>query len=140
MHMASGISLVTPVGKVPNMKALKLPFLSYDDVLRNLDAVIDLTHVTPNIRDLLGYVLQGRPRNCASFVQLLISQKRSIGRTKNQVLKELIPLWYNNICSDMAEYLETACNILVQVVSIQRKQLWMFLDFVFFIIKITGKL
>jgi hypothetical protein len=89
---------------------LKLPFLSHDDVLRNLDSTIDLTHVAPNICDLLGYVLQGRPRNCASFVRLLTSKKRSIGGTKNQVLKELVPLWYNDICSDMAKYLETACE------------------------------
>ncbi|CAG8485740.1 11980_t:CDS:1, partial [Acaulospora morrowiae] len=57
MHMASGISLVTSVGKVSNLYAhivLKLPFLSHDDVLRNLDAVIDLTDVTPEIRDYLG--------------------------------------------------------------------------------------
>ncbi|GBB96505.1 hypothetical protein RclHR1_02770007 [Rhizophagus clarus] len=113
MHMASGISLVTSVGKAPKMKAhivLKLPFLTHDDVLRNLDAVIDMTHVTPNVRDLLGYVLEGRPRNCASFVRLLTSKKRSIGGTKNQVLKELVPLWYHNICSDMARYLEIACE------------------------------
>ncbi|CAB4410769.1 unnamed protein product [Rhizophagus irregularis] len=113
MHMASGISLVTSIGKFPRMHAhivLKLPFLLYDDVLRNLDAVFDMTHVMPNIRDLLGYVLQGRPRNCASFVQLLITRNRSIGKTKNQVLKALIPLWYNNMCSDMAKYLLTACE------------------------------
>ncbi|CAG8777566.1 1882_t:CDS:1, partial [Acaulospora morrowiae] len=70
MHMASGISLVTSVGKAPYLDAhiiLKLPFLSRDDVLRNLDAVIDLTDVTPEIRDYLGHVLRGRPRNCASF-------------------------------------------------------------------------
>ncbi|CAI2188342.1 16004_t:CDS:2 [Funneliformis geosporum] len=113
MHMASGLSLVTSVGKDPKRKAhivLQLPFLSHDDVLRNLDAVIDLTHVTPNTRNLLGYVLQGRPRNCALFVRLLTSKNRSIGITKNQVLKELVPFWYNRICSDMAKYLETACE------------------------------
>jgi hypothetical protein len=113
MHMASGLSLVTSVGKAPKRKAhivLQLPFLSHDDVLRNLDTVIDLAHVAPNICDLLGYVLQGRPRNCASFVRLLTTKKRSIGGTKDQVLKELVPLWYNVICSDMAKYLETACE------------------------------
>ena len=62
MHMASGISLLTSVGKVPNLHVhivLKLPFLSHDDVLRNLNAVIDLTHVTPEILNFLGYILRG---------------------------------------------------------------------------------
>ncbi|CAG8640318.1 11576_t:CDS:2, partial [Funneliformis caledonium] len=113
MHMASGISLITSVGKVPNLHThivLKLPFLSHDDVLRNLDAVIDLTHVTPETRNLLGYILRGRPRNCASFVQLLISKQRSNGRAKDLVLQEFIWSWYNKICSDMAKYLENACE------------------------------
>ncbi|PKY60227.1 hypothetical protein RhiirA4_550583 [Rhizophagus irregularis] len=120
MHMASGISLVTSIGKFPDMKAhivLKLPFLSHDDVLRNLDNVIDLTHVTPSIRDHLGYVLQGRPRNCASFVRLLISKNRSIGETKNQVLQKLIPLWFCNICFDMTKYLEIACGYIRKRIS-----------------------
>ncbi|CAG8616496.1 15720_t:CDS:2 [Funneliformis mosseae] len=71
MHMANGISLITSAGKVPNLHThivLKLPFLSHDDVLQNLDAIIDLTHVTPETCNLLRYILRGRPRNCASFV------------------------------------------------------------------------
>ncbi|CAB4440545.1 unnamed protein product [Rhizophagus irregularis] len=114
MHMTSGVSLVTSIGKEPNRKAhivLKLPFLLPDDVLRNLDTILDMTGVTPNTRDLLGHVLQGRPRNCASFVRLLILKERSIG-TKNQVLQELIPLWHNNTCSDVAKYFETTCEYL----------------------------
>jgi hypothetical protein len=61
IHMASEISHITTIGKISNIKAhivLKLPFLSHNDVLRNLDNVIDLTHVTSSICDLLGYVLQ----------------------------------------------------------------------------------
>ena len=62
MHMASGISLVTSVGKDSNLQThivLKLPFLSHDDVLRNLDAVIDLEHVKTENRELLGNLLMG---------------------------------------------------------------------------------
>ncbi|PKY38074.1 hypothetical protein RhiirA4_536974 [Rhizophagus irregularis] len=113
MHMASGISLVTSIGKFPDTKVhivLELPFLEPDDVLRNLDNVINLTQITPSIREHLGFVLRGRPRNCTSFVRLLISKNRSIGGTKNQVLQELIPVWHHKICSDMAKYLETACE------------------------------
>ncbi|CAG8568829.1 810_t:CDS:2 [Funneliformis mosseae] len=113
MHMASGISLITSVGKDPNLQThivLKLPFLSPDDVLRNLDAVIDLEHVKTETRELLGNLLMGRPRNCASFVRLLISTPRSNGKTKDQVLRELIPLWQHEICSSMADYLANACE------------------------------
>ncbi|CAG8594823.1 3640_t:CDS:2 [Funneliformis caledonium] len=101
--------------QVPNLHThivLKLPFLSHDDVLRNLDAVIDLTHVTPETRNLLGYILRGRPRKCASFVHLLISKQRSNGRTKDLVLQEFIWSWYNKISYDMAKYLANACEYL----------------------------
>ncbi|CAB4386598.1 unnamed protein product [Rhizophagus irregularis] len=40
----------TGVGKVPGLSAhivLKLPFLLQNDALRNIDAVIDLTDITP---------------------------------------------------------------------------------------------
>ncbi|CAB4410823.1 unnamed protein product [Rhizophagus irregularis] len=113
MHMASGISLITSVGKDPNLQThivLKLPFLSPDDVLRNLDAVIDLENVKTETRELLGNILMGRPRNCASFVRLLILTPRSNGKTKDQVLRELIPLWQHEICSSMADYLANACE------------------------------
>ncbi|CAG8705902.1 16658_t:CDS:2, partial [Funneliformis caledonium] len=113
MHMASGISLLTSVGKVPNLHVhivLKLPFLSHDDVLRNLDAVIDLTHVTPEILNFLGYILRGRPRNCAFFVRMLISTQRSNGKTKDLVLREVIQLWYDDIFSGMEKYLKNACE------------------------------
>ncbi|RGB24210.1 hypothetical protein C1646_676537 [Rhizophagus diaphanus] len=113
MHMASGISLVTSVGKEPSLQThivLKLPFLLHDDVLWNLNAVIDLTHVTPETCGLLGNLLKGRPRNCASFVRLLISTQRSNGKKKDQVLRELILVWQDRICSSMADYLENACE------------------------------
>ncbi|CAB5215226.1 unnamed protein product [Rhizophagus irregularis] len=76
LHMATGIPLVASMGKTQSLHAhivLKLLFLSHDDVLWNLEAVIDLTDVTPKTRDILGYFLRGRPRNCASFVRELIS-------------------------------------------------------------------
>ncbi|CAG8724307.1 12869_t:CDS:2, partial [Acaulospora morrowiae] len=118
MHMSSGISLVTSVGKNRGLKdhiVLKLPFLSHNDVLRNLNAVIDLTDVSPKILNFLGCLLRGRPRNCASFVRLLISERISINRTKDQKTQEitkLIKKWYEMICKDMAEYLENACKYL----------------------------
>ncbi|CAG8779649.1 6460_t:CDS:1, partial [Acaulospora morrowiae] len=95
MHMSSGISLVTSVGKKRGLKdhiVLKLPFLSHNDVLRNLNAVIDLTDVSPKILNLLGCLLRGRPRNCASFVGLLISERISVNRTKDQKNQEIIKL------------------------------------------------
>jgi hypothetical protein len=113
MHMASGVSLVTSVGKEPSLQThilLKLPFLLHDDVLRNLNAVIDLEHVTPETCDLLGNLLKGRPRNCASFVRLLISTQRSNGKKKDQVIRELIPVWQDGIRSSMAVYLGNACE------------------------------
>ncbi|PKY20772.1 hypothetical protein RhiirB3_434161 [Rhizophagus irregularis] len=84
LHMATGIPLVASMGKTQSLHAhivLKLLFLSHDDVLWNLEAVIDLTDVTPKTRDILGYFLRGRPRNCASFMS-----------------------------TDIADYLEDACN------------------------------
>jgi len=87
MHMASGISLVTSVGKVQGLHAhivLKLPFLTRDDVQRNLDTVIDMRDVTPETCNFLGFLLSGRPRNCASFVRMLISERESKNRTKDQ--------------------------------------------------------
>jgi hypothetical protein len=105
--------LITSVGKVPNLHVhivLKLPFLSHGDVLRNLDAVIDLTHVTPEILNFLGYILRGRPRNCAFFVRMLISTQRSNGKTKDLVLREVIQLWYDDILSGMEKYLKNACE------------------------------
>ncbi|CAG8596153.1 22448_t:CDS:2 [Racocetra persica] len=115
MHMASGISLVTSVGKVQGLHAhivLKLPFLSQNDVLRNLDTVIDLADVTPKTRDYLGYILRGRPRNCASFVRKLISERESTNRTKDQEIRELICSWFERMSHDMAIYLENACKSL----------------------------
>ncbi|CAG8633928.1 12355_t:CDS:2, partial [Acaulospora colombiana] len=118
MHMSSGISLVTSVGKKRDLKdhiVLKLPFLSHNDVLRSLNAVIDLTDVSPKILNLLGCLLKGRPRNCASFVRLLISERISVNRTKDQKNQEIIKLiekWYKMICEDMADYLENACKYL----------------------------
>ncbi|CAG8703464.1 12322_t:CDS:2, partial [Racocetra fulgida] len=115
MHMASGISLVTSVGKVQSLHAhivLKLPFLSQNDVLRNLDTVIDLTDVTPKTRDYLGYILRGRPRNCASFVRKLISERELKNRTKDQEIQELICSWFERMSHDMAIYLENACKSL----------------------------
>ncbi|CAG8499656.1 3005_t:CDS:2 [Scutellospora calospora] len=115
MHMASGISLVTSVEKVQGLHAhivLKLPFLSQNDVLRNLDTVIDLTDVKPKTRDYLGYMLRGRPRNCASFVLKLISERESKGRSKDQELRELLCSWFKQISHDMAVYLENACKSL----------------------------
>lgn len=90
MHMTSGISLVTSVGKVPGWFAhivLKLPFLSQNDIPRNLDAVIDLTDVTPKTHDYLGYILRGWLRNCASFVWKLISEQESKNKTKDQEMR-----------------------------------------------------
>ncbi|CAG8562979.1 4984_t:CDS:1 [Acaulospora colombiana] len=109
MHMSSGISLVTSVGKDRGLKdhiVLKLPFLSHNDVLRNLNAVIDLTDVSPKILNFLGCLLRGRPRNCASFVRLLISERISVNGAKDQKNQEIIKLiekWYKKICADMAE-------------------------------------
>ncbi|CAB5217452.1 unnamed protein product, partial [Rhizophagus irregularis] len=85
LHMATGIPLVASMGKTQSLHAhivLKLLFLSHDDVLWNLEAVIDLTDVTPKTRDILGYFLRGRPRNCASSL----------------------------LSTDIADYLEDACN------------------------------
>ncbi|PKC02830.1 hypothetical protein RhiirA5_424665 [Rhizophagus irregularis] len=51
----------TGVGKVPGLSAhivLKLPFLLQNDALWNIDAVIDLTDITPKTR------IKRRPRNC----------------------------------------------------------------------------
>ncbi|CAG8727538.1 12589_t:CDS:2, partial [Acaulospora morrowiae] len=118
MHMSSGIFLVTSVGKIRGLKdhiVLKLPFLSHNDVLRNLNAVIDLTDVSPKILNFLGCLLRGRPRNCASFVGLLISERISVNKTKDQKNQEIIELlekWYKMIRMDMAEYLENACKYL----------------------------
>jgi len=114
MHMASGISLVTSVGKeeLHDHIVLKLPFLSHDDVLRNLDAVIDLKNVSPRILNYLGYLLKGRPRNCASFVQMLISMRVSTDRTKDQEILKLVELWFEKICTDMARYFKNACEYL----------------------------
>ncbi|GBB93936.1 hypothetical protein RclHR1_02260001 [Rhizophagus clarus] len=112
MHMASGISLVASVGKADSLNAhivLKLPFLSQNDVLRCLDAVIDLTDVTTKTRNCLGHILKGRPRNCASFVRMLISERESKNRTKDQEIQELLFLWFERIRLDMAVYLENAC-------------------------------
>jgi len=89
---------------------LKLPFLSHDDVLRNLEAVIDLTGVTSKIRNYLGYVLRGRPRNCASFVQKLISERESTNRMKDQEMQELLHSWNVKMSLDLAEYLEDTCK------------------------------
>ncbi|POG82166.1 hypothetical protein GLOIN_2v1470140 [Rhizophagus irregularis DAOM 181602=DAOM 197198] len=64
----------TGVGKVPGLSAhivLKLPFLLQNDALWNIDAVIDLTDITPKTR------IKRRPRNCASFVQKLILMRES---------------------------------------------------------------
>ncbi|CAB4431593.1 unnamed protein product [Rhizophagus irregularis] len=113
MHMASGISLVTSIGKVPGSHAhivLKLPFLSQNDVLRNLEAVIDLTNVTPETCNYLIYVLRGRPRNCASFVRKLISERKSMNRTKDQEMRKLIRSWVVDMSSDMADYLDDTCK------------------------------
>ncbi|GBB89088.1 hypothetical protein RclHR1_15760004 [Rhizophagus clarus] len=112
MHMASRISLVTSVGKAEGLNAhivLKLPFLSQNDVLRNLDAVIDLTDVTNKICNCLRHILKGRPQNCASFVQMLTSEWESKNRTKDQEIQELLSLWFKKLRFDMAEYLENAC-------------------------------
>ncbi|CAI2184958.1 17720_t:CDS:2 [Funneliformis geosporum] len=116
MHMASGISLVTSIGKVQSGSqahiVLKLPFLTQNDVLRNLDIIIDMRDVTPETRNYLGFILRGRPRNCASFVQMLISKRESKNRTKDQEMRELLPLWYEKISNDMGVYLENACKSL----------------------------
>ncbi|CAB4404858.1 unnamed protein product [Rhizophagus irregularis] len=113
MHMASGISLVTSIGKIPGSHAhivLKLPLLSQNDVRRNLEAVIDLTGVTPETYNYLIYVLSGRPRNCASFVRKLISERKSTSRTKDQEIRKLIRSWLVEMSCDMAEYLENTCK------------------------------
>ncbi|CAB4432939.1 unnamed protein product [Rhizophagus irregularis] len=113
MHIASGISLVTSVGKTPGLHAhivLKLSFLSPDDVLQNLDTVINLTDVTPKTRFSLGYFLKGRPRNCASFVKQLILDRVSEGITKDQEIQKFLRLWFGNMSLDMAKYLKNACT------------------------------
>ncbi|CAG8614669.1 12116_t:CDS:2 [Acaulospora morrowiae] len=118
MHMSSGISFVTSVGKKRDLKnyiVLKLPFLLYNDILQSLNAVIDLTDVSLKILNLLGCLLKGRPRNCVSFVRLLILEWISVNRTKDQKNQEIIKLlekWYKMICEDMADYLENACKYL----------------------------
>ncbi|CAB4410810.1 unnamed protein product [Rhizophagus irregularis] len=93
-----------------NENYISLPFLSHDDVLRNLEAVIDLTDVTPKTRDILGNFLKGRPRNCASLVRELISNRKPTNRTKDQEMRELIRSWFEKMSTDMADYLEDACN------------------------------
>ncbi|CAG8767701.1 679_t:CDS:1, partial [Acaulospora morrowiae] len=115
MHMASEISLVTSIGKVESLRAhivLKLPFLLQNDVLRNLDTVINLTDVTHKTRECLGYILRGRPRNCASFVRKLISERELKNMTKDQEIRELIHGWFERMALDMAVYLEDACSFL----------------------------
>ncbi|GBB97806.1 hypothetical protein RclHR1_30730001 [Rhizophagus clarus] len=113
MHMASGISLDTSIGKVQGSHAhivLKLPFLSQNDVQRNLEAVIDLTDVTSKTYNYLIYVLRGRPRNCASFVRKLISERKSSNRTKDEEIRKLIRSWLVCMSSDMANYLDDTCK------------------------------
>ncbi|CAG8594865.1 7108_t:CDS:2, partial [Acaulospora morrowiae] len=94
---------------------LKLLFLSHNDVLRNLNAVIDLTDVSPKILNFLGYFFKERPWNCTSFVGLLISKQILVNRTKDQKNQEIIELlekWYKMIRMDMAEYLENTYKYL----------------------------
>jgi hypothetical protein len=113
MHMASGISLVTSIGKAHGLHAhivLKLLFLSHDDVLRNLDAVIDLKDVAPKTCEYLGYILKGRPRNCASFVRKLISERELTNKTKDQEIRKLLRSWVEDMSFDMANYLENTCK------------------------------
>ncbi|PKY40633.1 hypothetical protein RhiirA4_538971 [Rhizophagus irregularis] len=115
MNMTNGISPVIGVGKIPSSHAhivLKLPFLTRDDVQRNLDTVIDMRDVTPETCNFLGFHLSGRPRNCALFVRMLISERKSRNRTKDQEMHELISLWYAKISNDMGTYLENACKSL----------------------------
>ncbi|CAB5391819.1 unnamed protein product [Rhizophagus irregularis] len=120
LHMATGIPLVASMGKTQSLHAhivLKLLFLSHYDVLRNLEAVIDLTDVTPKTRDILGYFLRGRPRNCASFVRELISNRKPTNRTKDQEMRVLIRLWFEKMSTDIADYLEDAFQACHKTVS-----------------------
>ncbi|CAG8607187.1 15365_t:CDS:1 [Acaulospora colombiana] len=113
MNIASEISPSPSIGKFHGLGAhivLKLPFLSQDDVLRNLDAVIDLTDVSPKTRDYLGCILRGRPRNCASFVRMLVSERESKNRTKDQEILELLDSWSKKLSFDVATYLENVCK------------------------------
>ncbi|CAG8766882.1 44448_t:CDS:2, partial [Gigaspora margarita] len=118
MHMSSRISYVTSVGKDQSLKdhiVLKLLFLSHNDIVQNLNAVIDLTDVSPKILNFLGCLLRGRSQNYASFVRLLISEQISVDRTKDQKNQEIIKLiekWYKMIRADMAKYLKNACKYL----------------------------
>ncbi|CAB4473551.1 unnamed protein product [Rhizophagus irregularis] len=61
MHMSSGISLVTSVGKEPSRAVhlvLKLPYLSPDDVTKVLDTVINMEGVSPETLLYLGNILK----------------------------------------------------------------------------------
>ncbi|RUS18083.1 hypothetical protein BC937DRAFT_89164 [Endogone sp. FLAS-F59071] len=113
MHLAGGVSLVTSVGKIGGnhqvQVILKLPFLTPKDVLRNLDAVIDLQGVTNSTRNYLGTMLQGRPRSCAFFIKLL-AQTRSTRESKEEEIRELINTWHKEMCSGMADYLRETCE------------------------------
>ncbi|CAI2172414.1 3942_t:CDS:2 [Funneliformis geosporum] len=70
--------------EVPDLHAhivLKLPFLSHDDILQNLDA-------------------------------LLITEQKSNDKTKDQVIREHIQLWYKHICSDIWKLRVNLLNLL----------------------------
>ncbi|PKY55352.1 hypothetical protein RhiirA4_548690 [Rhizophagus irregularis] len=63
MHMSSGLSLVTSVGKFDAPRkvhlVLKLPYLSPDDVIRVLNTVINVDGVSPETLSYLGNILKG---------------------------------------------------------------------------------
>jgi hypothetical protein len=65
MHMSSGLSLVTSVGKFDAPRkvhlVLKLPYLSPDDVIRVLNTVINVDGVSPETLSYLGNILKGQP-------------------------------------------------------------------------------
>ncbi|RUS14307.1 hypothetical protein BC937DRAFT_94031 [Endogone sp. FLAS-F59071] len=114
MHLARGLSLVQSgferIGGAHQVQViLKLPFLTPKDVLRNLDAVIDLQGVTNSTRDYLGTMLQGRPRSCAYFIKLL-AKTRSTRESKEQEIRELIKTWHKEMCASMAKYLRETCE------------------------------
>ncbi|RUS22580.1 LOW QUALITY PROTEIN: hypothetical protein BC937DRAFT_88367, partial [Endogone sp. FLAS-F59071] len=115
MHLARGLSLVTSVGKIGAIHRvqaiLKLPFLTPNDVLRNLNNTINLQGVTDGTRNYLGIMLQGRPRGCAYFIKLL-AERRSTQGSKEQEIRELIKIWHQRMCTDMAKYLRNTCELL----------------------------
>ncbi|POG54464.1 hypothetical protein GLOIN_2v1740002 [Rhizophagus irregularis DAOM 181602=DAOM 197198] len=114
MHMSSGISLDTSVGKEPSRAVhlvLKLPYLSPDDVTKVLDTVINMEGVSPETLLYLGNILKGRPRNCASFLKML-AYRSELLKDKDDEMVKTSKKWIEKITMSMISYLRNTDSTL----------------------------